>query len=98
MAPLAEKLEGRRATRWGAGLTGFADGLEIAIAEHETPARGSDATGAPNTIGIWHVMVAWPVHLEGAGTDPGDLWPHGGQLARDGGSLAAARHTHANQR
>src|SRR3990172_7319606 len=66
MAALAERLEGRRATRWGAGLTGVVDGLEIAIAEHETAARGGDATGSPNTIGIWHVMVAWPVHFEGA--------------------------------
>lgn len=84
MAALAERLEGRPATRWGAGLTGVVDGLEIAIAEHETPARGGDATGSPNTIGIWHVMVAWPVRVEGASTDPGASWPHGGQLARDG--------------
>jgi hypothetical protein len=78
MAALAERLEGRRATRWGAGLTGVVDGLEFAIAEHETPARGMNAT-----VGIWHVMAAWPVRLEGV-TDPGVPWPHGGKLARDG--------------
>jgi hypothetical protein len=84
MAALAERLEGRRATRWGAGLTGVVDGLAIAIAEHETPARGGDATGSPNTIGIWRVMVAWPVRFEDGSPDPGGPWPHGGELARDG--------------
>lgn len=84
MATLAERLEGRRATGWGAGLTGVVDGLEITIAEHESPARGCDARGSPNTIGTWHVMVAWPVRPECASTDPGGPWPHDGELARDG--------------
>ena len=88
MAALAKRLEGRRATRWGAGLTGAVDGIEIAIAEHETPASGADATGSPNTVGIWHVMAAWPVRLDGASTDSADPWPHGGKLARDGGWAA----------
>ena len=84
MAALAERLEGRPATRWGAGITGVVDGLEIAIAEHETPARGFNATGSLKTTGIWHVMAAWPVRVDGASADPAGPRPHGGQLARDG--------------
>ncbi|MCK6557907.1 hypothetical protein L6R21_01810 [bacterium] len=88
LAALAVRLAGRPATRWGAGLTGEVNGLEIAIAEHELPARGLDAAGSPNTIGIWHVMVAWPVGRAGVRTDAGGAWPHGGQLACDGGWAA----------
>ncbi len=84
MAALAERLEGRPATRWGAGLTGVADGLEIAIGEHETPASGLDGAGSPHTIGIWRVMMAWPVRAAGANTDPGDPWPHDGQITCHG--------------
>ncbi|NUQ36442.1 MAG: hypothetical protein HUU23_01335 [Caldilineales bacterium] len=84
LAALAERLEGRPPTRWGAGITGVVDGIEIAIAEHETPARGADATGSPHTIGIWRVMAAWPLRSAGVSADPGDPWPHGGQLVCDG--------------
>jgi len=83
MTKLAELLEGRRITRWGAGVTGAVDGLEIAIAEHEVPASGGDATGSMNTTGIWHVMLAWPVG-PGGNSDAGAPWPHGGKLAGDG--------------
>jgi len=97
MAALAERIEGRAATRWGAGITGTVDGIEIAIAEHETPARGVDATGSPHTIGVWYVMVAWPVRAAGAGTDPGIPWPHGGQLVRDGEWAAWRLHGNLTQ-
>ncbi len=85
LAALAERLAGRPATRWGAGFTGEVNGLAIAIAEHEMPASGVDAAGSPNTIGIWYVMVAWPVGRAGVSTPAGGTWPHGGQLACDGG-------------
>lgn len=88
MATLAERLEKRPATRWGAGLTGEVNGLEFAIAEHEVPARGIDATGSRNTTGLWHVMVAWPVDSRGVRTTLSDFWPHGGQLVCDGGWAA----------
>ena len=58
MAELAGRFVGKRATRWGVGLTGVFEGFEIAIAEHEMPATGSDS------IGVWHVMLAWPVGVE----------------------------------
>lgn len=79
LAALAERSAGRPATRWGAGLTGKVNGLEIAIAEHELPARGVDATGSPDTIGIWHVIVAWPVGRTGGSTDPVGSWPPRGR-------------------
>lgn len=84
MAALAEQLEGRRATRWGAGISGVIDGLEITIAEHETPAHGSDGTGSPNTVGIWRVMVAWPLGPHAVSTGPSGPWGHGGELTRQG--------------
>ena len=84
MAALAEQLEGRRATRWGAGITGVIDGLEITVAELETPARGSDGTGSLNTVGIWWVMVAWPLGPHAVSTDPIGPWEHGGELTRQG--------------
>lgn len=84
MARLAERLEGRAARRWGGGLTGTVDGLEMAIAEHETAPSGIDATGSPNTTGIWRVMVAWRVRPDEATTIPDAPWPHGGEIVRDG--------------
>lgn len=83
MVALAAQIEGRRPTRWGAGLTGVVDGLEIAIGEHEAPATGSDATGSANTTGTWYVMIAWPVDRTETGADPRGPWPYGGRLAGD---------------
>ena len=74
MAELAERFVGKRATRWGAGLTGVYQGLEIAIAEHEMPATGADS------IGVWHVMVAWPLGIESTSAD----WLRNIQRVRDG--------------
>ena len=83
MAELAERFVGRRATRWGAGLTGVFEGREIAIAEHEMPASGSDS------IGVWHVMVAWPVGVESSSANKA------GSTRRVGG-LATSRQSNAS--
>lgn len=90
MEVLAERLEGRRATRWGAGLIGVVKGVEFVIAEHETPARGGDATGSANTIGVWHTMVAWPIGQKKMNANYGDLEQHRIQLTCYG-SWAASR-------
>lgn len=84
MTALAERLEGRRITRWGAGVTGVVDGVEIAIAEHEVPKTGGDATGSMHTTGDWHVMLAWPVRAGHVSADVSAPWPHGGAMATDG--------------
>lgn len=83
MEALAKRIEGRSATRWGAGLTGVVDGLEIAIAEHEVPGRSAE------TSGIWYVLLAWRIvgtAAEGAHQRPdsGNPGPHGGQFTHDG--------------
>lgn len=84
MASLAERFAEKPATRWGAGLTGTAGEQDVTIAEHETPARGGDATGSANTVGTWHVLMAWQIHPESAsGAQRGPL-EHGGELAREG--------------
>jgi len=89
MAALAERLGGRPARRWGAGLTGRVDGLDVVIAEHETTPSGGDASGSMNTIGIWRVAIAWPVRASSSTpVEPPDPWPHGGELAQEGGWAA----------
>lgn len=74
MEPLAKRLEGRRAHRWGAGLSGTVDGVEFTVAEHEVPGTGSSRNG------VWYVMLACRLAPTAAELPP----PQGGKIAREG--------------
>lgn len=91
MAALAAGLEGRDARMWGVGLEGALDGVPVTVAEHETAASGGDASGSMNTIGVWRVLVAWPLSPGGEAAAASDVtrlnapgWAHGGELGTDG--------------
>ena len=79
---LAKRLDGRQGSsrpRWGAGLTGMVDGIEITIGEYEMPNRNSS-----NSNGEWFVIMAWRGSSATAEAGAGDALPQGRSLDGSG--------------